>query len=300
MTTQDKNVAFLIVAHGDIVHLRRLCEKISPYDTFVHWDAKSGLPPSIERVVFTQRRLHVFWAGFSQVDATIELIRTALSSGRNYTHLVLMSGSCYPIRPVEDFVQHCANARNCNLMNMMRVSESDFLHQQVQRRYWRDGVLPYNWRRSPRLLKIERFVRAVFNLLMSGLPKRRAPIDIFHGSQWWALTLTAAKYAVQVYENDSKLVKFFKFTFASDDKFFHSVLRNSEHVSSLPPLTDVGDSGVARTANFHVIDPSLAKWYGIDDLNVIQGSDKFFIRKVRTESSSELLDWIDANRLERI
>jgi hypothetical protein len=50
-------------------------------------------------------------------------------------------------------------------------------------------------------------------------------------------------------------------------------------------------------ANLHLIDPTLAKWFTIADREEVARSDRYFLRKVRTGASDELLDYIDAELL---
>jgi len=48
-----------------------------------------------------------------------------------------------------------------------------------------------------------------------------------------------------------------------------------------------------RTANFHLIHPSLRKIYTDAEFNEVMAADRCFVRKVNTVASSKLLDQID-------
>ena len=81
----------------------------------------------------------------------------------------------------------------------------------------------------------------------------------------------------------------------------------------VPPHADRGDAtrpGDADTAgrsptraatpsavaSIHLIDDSLNKFYTLKDLEVVEASDKWFVRKVAPPGSDTLLDWLDEHR----
>lgn len=296
-TPVASKLAFLIQAHTDPALVTRLVRTLAGHDVFIHWDAKSGPAPNIPGATVIAKQVHVFWAGFTQVIATMELLRAALSSGTSYSRLVLLSGACYPIRPIPELAAMFETAGDRNFINAIRVANAPFLIRQTQRWIWRDGIFPRRLRRTHRVIRIERIVRASFNLVMRALPRRAPPIPLFHGSSWWALTPEAAAYVLQVFDTRPNLRRFFAFTFSSDEKFIHSVLRSSLFSDTCDPAIPDDGVGLHKTANFHIIDPSLTKWFDENDIPLIQASDKFFVRKVRSETSDRLLDWLDANRL---
>lgn len=291
-------IAFLIVAHADAPHLKRLCDRLSGHDIFVHWDRKAGPLPDIAGVTFTRERASVFWAGFSQVVATIHLLRAALACSKTYDKLVLLSGSCYPIQPISSLEYLFKADGGHNYINAVAVRRSQHLSDLVAQRLWRDQVLPLGLPRNGKVTQIERAVRAGVNAMIRRIPKRALDgIELFHGSTWWAISQAAAAHVVNAYDTQSALCNFYKYTFASDEQFFHTVLRNSPFAPFCdPPIGDTA-RGTFRTANLHIIDASLTKWFDFSDRDVVASSDRFFVRKVRTSTSVPLLDWIDRNRL---
>src|ERR1035437_3117888 len=109
-----KDIAFLILAHTDPVHLGRLCRALDHHARiFVHLDAKTDIRPFLaqpisKNVVFIADRVRVSWAAYSQVEATLRLMREALASGHDFPHLVLLSGQDYPIKPLSQ-LHACLN-----------------------------------------------------------------------------------------------------------------------------------------------------------------------------------------------
>jgi hypothetical protein len=91
----------------------------------------------------------------------------------------------------------------------------------------------------------------------------------------------------------------YRHAFASDEQFFHTIVGNSRFAASATGLQAYSGRGTYKLANLHLIDPSLSKWYTLDDWEAVSRSDKFFLRKVRTGESTKLLDALDARASSR-
>jgi hypothetical protein len=69
---------------------------------FVQFDKKSNLADfcSIRgnNPHFLEDRVPVYWGEYSQVEAILSLVRKALASAWKHKYLVLLTGSCYPLR----------------------------------------------------------------------------------------------------------------------------------------------------------------------------------------------------------
>lgn len=103
---------FLVYTFQDAEHLRELVEALSPYEVIVHVDAKVDLSPfaaAVEHctnVRMLQDRVQVNWGGYSQVRAIRALVRKGLEFANDDDYLVLLSGSDYPLRAVDELVAH--------------------------------------------------------------------------------------------------------------------------------------------------------------------------------------------------
>lgn len=290
-------IAFLIEAHNDVEHLQKLVNALKGHNVFIHWDAKSGMQPHIEGATFTTKRISVFWAGFSQVEATMELIKTALESGEIYDKYVLLSGAYYPIKPIKALETLFANDGGKNYLKAIKVADADFLMEQVNKKIWRDAILPESIERIDSLQKIERILRFGLNLILRFFNKKKINMEIYHGSNWWALNHETVKYIVEIYNNRPDIIDFFKFTFASDEKFFHTIIRNSLYGKYCEEYSQYTGRGTYKMANLHIIDPSLSRWFTEQDYVQIQSSDKFFVRKLRTKDTDSLTQKIDLELL---
>lgn len=98
------SIAYLIIAHENPGRLKNLIQKLSaPWvSIYIHIDAKVDIEPfrplqNLKNVTLLEdTRIKVYWGGWSQVEATLAIMRIALKQKR-HDRLVLMSGSCYPL-----------------------------------------------------------------------------------------------------------------------------------------------------------------------------------------------------------
>lgn len=310
---QPYKIAYLIQAHADPENLLRLINALDDNnDFFIHIDKKSDIAPFYQllkeknNVFFLegQNRIKVYWGGFSQVEATLNLIEKCLTQNNindsDYLKVILISGSDYPIKSKEQIKKYLSDFKEVNFIRGMNVTEANTKkYNYCLRNYLFFDFFLVN-------KKVTRFSRKILNILGSTifkkpnyvLDKQGKRIDIFHGSSWWALNIDVIKYISAYSKDNENLKKYFKYSLASDEKYFHTIFFNSSFsktniykgVEPYIPTT-------SAFSNLHIIDTSLSKWFDEKDFNIIKASDKFFVRKVSTHKSQKLLNLIDTELL---
>ena len=90
------NKCFLILTHKNIDHIYELASKMLNVNFYIHLDQKSDIElikkASIHNVHFVEERVDIKWAGFSMVQATINLISYALAHDKDTEYFHLISG----------------------------------------------------------------------------------------------------------------------------------------------------------------------------------------------------------------
>jgi hypothetical protein len=219
----------------------------------------------------------------------INLIKKTLSSDNKYSHLVFLSGSCYPQKKIPEikifFEKNISKqviniARTCHAPNHMRSLSSIWLYE----------IFPTN---RGKLIRILRGITQYFSRKINRKLPTNYPIP-FYGSQWMALTPECAKYVINYCDENKWFLKYLKYSLAPDEIAIQTIVGNSPFISS-SNIVDGGPFSVTDLANYHLLHPSLSKWYNISDINEIELSNKLFLRKVNTLISSKLLDKIDDN-----
>ncbi|KGJ81787.1 hypothetical protein GY21_01560 [Cryobacterium roopkundense] len=292
-------IAFLVLAHADPEQVKRLVARLKPHDVFIHVDAKTTLDAAWAQVdaQLIPNRVPVYWAGFSQVHATLALLKAALATNTVYDRIVLLSGACYPSRPLPELEDLFRTNPGRNFIKYVHVRESAHLSTLIDHVYFRGGILP--WRattRSRALLLAERVLRKCLEKASSLVTRKPlAGWTPFHGSAYWAITPEAGQHILDTVAGSrgQALEKYYRRAFASDEQFFHTIIGNSSFAECSTGPQEFLGRGTYRMGNLHLVDPSLTKWFGPGDLQMVTQSPMYFVRKVRSSTSAGLLDALD-------
>ncbi len=223
------NIAYLILAHNTPKHLQRLINALSSRSSsfFIHLDKKSNADDFIEihgrNIHFISDRVAVFWGEFSQVEAILILLRTALADKYNFDRFVLLSGSDYPLRSASYIEAFFERNPNTEFMNMVAMP-ADSIGKPISR------LTTYRLRSqaSP----ISSVIRKILTRVITLLYKRDykfyfGDFTPYGGSTWWALSREACIFILTFVEKEIQLVNFFKNTLCPDESFFQTILGNS-------------------------------------------------------------------------
>ena len=296
---------FVVLAHEHPTQVARLAARLAPHPVGVHVNARTDITPfvdaarSLDHVSFLpdDRRCQVNWAGFVAILAIKALYGWALPITEPDDHVVLLSGSDYPLSSVAAFAGFLRRSPHRQHLRWFAVADGTPRHRSfVERRHYRDvKVFP----RAPRH-SLPAKVNEVVHRSMSHASRLWPPpvvpdgIVLSRGSPWSALTADCVADLLARATPD--VDRFFAHTFCPDEMYLHSL------VASGPFATQNAAGGaepcpgpdVADMSNFHHIHRSLDKWYTIADQAELEASSQWFFRKVRPPSSNALLDHLDA------
>jgi len=287
-----KKIAYLILAHQDKRHFKRLIKAIDyKSDIFVHLDKKADIEKfksgiHTPNVIFLEERVSVRWAGMSMIDAEMKLLQAVLQHREKYTHAIFLSGTCYPIKHPEEIYSYFASQPQKEFIKFidMRDSPEHYMKQITQKWF----IEPLINSRNTLLRKTDAAIRI---LLKKYAFKNHWNEEIipYLGSQWCALSMNACQYVYDYHLENEWYRKMNKFTFAPDAQYIHTIIGNSELIDLEAHLLPYEGRGSYRMANYHIIDKHLAKWYTIDDWQEIITSDKLFVRKIRSKDGTQLV-----------
>jgi hypothetical protein len=228
-------IAYLILAHNTPRHLSRLVAALSSESNgiFIHLDRKSnehdfritegpGLHVAEERVA-------VYWGDFSQVEATLVILRAALADPRHFDRFVLLSGSDYPLRSASYIEQFFARNSDKEFINLVRMPSQE-AGKPLSR------LTTYRVR--PGEPTIGRIVRTVLMKLQIQASRRDFTLYLrdlvpYGGSTWWGLSREACEHIVSFVDEERQVVAFFKNTVCPDEAFFQTILGNSRFRSRI-------------------------------------------------------------------
>ena len=215
-------VSYLILAHGDLVHLERLIDELSDENSriYIHLDKRIICPVHLQHkpgVFFIPEPLRVYWGGFSTVQATLKLIQYAINHGFG-DYYALISGTDFPVKNKADFYKHLEQRGEfISILSPKRARRYQrylFYHfEKFERRaYWHP--------RNAGFHLLETLIKLV-------CPKRKPAFKIYFGCMWFVLSRECMHYILEESERDKRYIEFFKDTFLSDEAFFHTIIGNS-------------------------------------------------------------------------
>jgi hypothetical protein len=220
------------------------------------------------------------------VKATLASMREAAASECNFGYYALLSGLDYPLKHASEIRSYFYSQPFRQHINRLDVEKSPEHYLKNLVRYnFRDGWLPW--------VLPDKVIRKVASLALR--PIRRVPPAGRQctGSQWWALTDDCVRYILQFVDEHPEYERHYRYVWAPDEFFFQSIVENSPFRDEAPPLIPYQGRGMWRTANFHVVHPSLSKIYTHGDYEHLLQSDRCFVRKVTSAQSAELLNRLD-------
>lgn len=229
-------VAFLILAHHQPRHVARLAAALAHPDAqvFLHVDAKSDLGPFREAlagvdVTVVERRLPVFWGGFSIVAATLLLLDEAVRAG-DFARFCLLSDADFPLKPPGEIVRRLL-ASDREFLRVAESLASGGGRAAVERRHFNDTALlnPRRMAGGGMRRRARRLARSAVGIANAVLPRRVFPAGLvpYKGSQWWSLTGACVAYVRDFVRRNPEYVRFHRHVHCPDEIFFHSLVKAS-------------------------------------------------------------------------
>lgn len=297
--------AFLILAHEDPEHLRRLIHALDDphFDVYVHVAAKAELKDynfetyqlRHSRLTVLEERFTTYWGDMSLVEVMLALYRRAFEDG-NYDRYITLSGLDYPLKsnaeilealgdPNREFIQ----ARPLGKDLAFKIRGLYIWKYHILARIALHLVIHYHIPMHPEKLRIRK--------------GDRAKSAVYFSSQWHALSGACVEYLLKTLEENPKIERFFRYAYAPDELLIPTILCNSPFADRMIPLHDCDDFEelFAALPVLHHLrrERQNVVVFREEDYQELICSGKLFCRKVRTGISDGLLDKIDQYRNKR-
>ena len=229
-------IAYFILAHTQAEQLARLVTQLNTPSThfYIHIDANTppdeftaiqvALQTAAAKITFIERQ-PCRWGGFSLVDASLRLIKTALKDGFDWG--VLLSGQDYPIHSNEYISHFLANSNHAGYIDIKTPSEFDVAYRY---RAWHFEKLNCK-QNSKALQKSGKALQKIQRIANACGIQRKLPASIsqiYAGSQWWMLTQPACQAIIDFTAQNTATVRFFRYTLVPDEMFFQTVLMHTK------------------------------------------------------------------------
>ncbi|QIG49745.1 beta-1,6-N-acetylglucosaminyltransferase [Nordella sp. HKS 07] len=214
-------IAYLVLAHRAPADLVALLAKLKAHgETYLHVDRDAqgfeGHWEELARCATLPARRHsVSWGGFSVVEATLELIETALAKG-SADYLMLLSGACLPVADLTGLNDRLADERG-EYIDMMPEAEALALDRKSRLAFYR-----FYSKSLPRLSlgAVNRLSRHFWMR-----PDFEAEFGEPHfGSMWWCLSRPCLDWAMRFRATRPQYDKRFRHSETPDESYFQTLV----------------------------------------------------------------------------
>ena len=288
--------AILIMAHGDTTVLERCLSILdSPYiDFYIHMDAKNKedysylkTACSTSRVILT-RRIPVYWADYSQIEAELILIEAAVKNDYDYYHLI--SGMDLPLKTPEEFNQFFEEQENKGFEFIKPFATSEAFEEnklRVTMRYPFIRIIKRGNNKYINLLQKSLFTRILrFRKPAEKNIVKQLGWNVYIGENWFSITHAFAEYLLQ---SKGIIEQYFSDGYTADEVFAITILKNSVFKDRL---------GKAKT---RLIDWERGKPYvwRMSDKDQLLSSQHLFARKFDVSVDSGIVGELSVELLSR-
>ncbi len=293
--------AYIILAYTAPQQVARLIHRLNQPNTsfFLHIDKRVNIRPfqqalrniPLADIRFVTRE-NSSWASFETVQASLNAMKDIIADG-SFQRMTLISGFDYPIKNKEQLNHFYANHAHQNFIEhqpMLADSQDERLGMERLEKYyfaWRNNIFEYPMNEGAPSIK-----RKVLSTAMGLFLDEKRPFNLdlkpHKGEHWWSLNKEAGKYILDYINDHPEVVRRFKYTFAPDEMFYHTILANASE--------ELRESLVNRTI-------TEVKWpkeacprpevFTEKDFRRLKRSKMLFARKVVSPISNQLLDMID-------
>lgn len=303
-------IAFLNLCHCDPDVVARVANKLTQnknFDMYIHVDKKSDMTPFKEKlagndqVYFIENRQKVYWGGYNAIEATFELLRTALRSEKKYDYFFLLQNLDYPVRSnayIEEFFQR---HNGTEFIRGCKIAKTKDWHYASKYKIYNERDDDFYITNRLKLRKYMRYIRLALmsasTVGFNGVIKENGKMyDIHYGAAQWAITRQSAEYIVEFEKSHPKFNRIMKHIQFPDEEYFHTIVHNSEFKYKCMKYDEPEQRWLVNWRNLHYFEfPKTVTVFDEEDFEKIMKQDVLFVRKVRSGVSEQLMDLIDAD-----
>lgn len=283
-----KKHAYLIMAYNNFGFLKKLISLLDDVrnDIYIHIDKKSSEFNEYEfsnitqysKLIFINRK-QVFWAHYSQIDITLDLMQTA-QKVESYHYYHLLSGMDLPIKTQNQIHEFFDNKNQ----EFIGIISKEYWHciRRVKFYHLFTGIKFY---RKSKILKI---CDRIFEYIQRFLRVNRIKgldLKIINGWQWVSITDDFVSYLLK---KRKFIEKTFMNTIASDELVMQTMAYNSEFRNKIYCMDDL-KKGSQRYIDWNRGKPYVFRENDFEDLI---NSPYMFARKFDVNTDNEIIEKI--------
>ncbi len=231
--------AILIQCHKNPEQVNMLLDGLRhpDLDIYIHVDKKSNIGSQLKtssqiHILPDRYRVDVQWATFSQVQATLNLLRYASHHGE-YEHFWLCSGQDYPIKPVKKIVTSLQDHPDINFVQIFTEQKwGGGKENNLDKRtaiYYQEWILGKGTTKKiakRALIELTGGCNRTFSIFRR---KSLEKIKFYFGSNWVCLSRKVEQWIEKYLNEHPEYMNFYKNTICPDESIFQTLLMNSPY-----------------------------------------------------------------------
>lgn len=286
--------AYMLSAYTEPLSLINLVDALDSNEVefYIHIDKKvddySFRKPlsSRKNVYFLSEadRVCVYWGGYSQVEMQYNLISAVLKSGHEYTRIVNLTGTDYPLYSNVEILKRF-NDRKKEYITGYKIERS-ITNSNTKK------ILYYHHMDGSRVLHY------FFEIVKIRRKKKMESFDFdfYFGSEYWALTREVLIDIIHRWEKNIQFQDFLKGVFAPSEMWIHTLFFQSQYKEKGRKYKGEYKGLQELSSLTYFQYKEQIKVLGKDDFDIIMQSKKMFARKIIVGKSDELIELIDEKR----
>lgn len=301
-------IAFLNLCHTDPNVVGRVARRLTSYpgfDMYLHIDKKSdedafrGNLEGVSNVYFVKNRKNVSWGGYQAIEATLELIKMALASGKKYDYFMLLQNLDYPIKSELEIDAFFKKNQGKQFIRACNISKSKDWHFQEKYKLYHNFDSDFYLRKHCKIVKIShdiyKIIRSIPTLKFNGvIQEGKEQFPVYYGSAQWALTEPCIRYVLEFVKKHPVFCETMRHIKFPDEEFFQTIVHNSPWENTCSHTEEKEKRWLVNWRNLHYYEyPKEIKVFTKEDFGMLQEREELFCRKVRSGISDELMDCLD-------
>lgn len=277
----------MIMAHANWEGLRRLVGALDhpDIDIYLHinsrstsWDESFMDGATAMSKIYFAPRIAVGYCNYTQVEAQMSLLRTALPQEYEYYHLI--SGADLPLHNPDELLEFFEKNTGKEFVGIAGVYDTE---RAKRRFYFSNAIRSSSGLKRKILARTAKMLLAAQKILHID-HTRGFKGEIKKGADWWSITHSAATYVV---EHEAEFKRYFKYTYCPSELLMQTLLYNSPFRNSI----NCADDGDEHHSALREIDWLRGQPYvwRTGDFEYLVKSPCMFARKFDANVDSEII-----------
>lgn len=292
--SSNSRTAFILQVHNNPDQVNKFIKQLTiddQADVFVHIDKKNrnhliGKIVKSVNVKISQQSVSCEWGDISQIDATLHLLREAVSSKNEYDYVCLRSGQDLLIK--NGFKEFLSTYNSNIFMSVRKMSLRESAQIKIKwpkvtrKRY--TGIHPI---RMYRRLLIEFYSRGI-NILPNTY---KLPVDyeLYKGSQWFTLPMEVVRYMIKFLDENEWYYRCFENALVPDECFFQTLIMNSPYKNNV-----INNNLFFIRWGEKLSERNSPSYLKKEDINAIEKSNQYFARKFDEQIDQSVVDYFSS------